>query len=226
MKTNYVQWTDLLRIEKKKKNFINLFHRLQQERRNKIIYPHNKLIFNAFFMTPFNKIKVVILGQDPYCLENQATGLAFSVFKNTKIPPSLKNIFIELKNNFNCPNKKMHGSLDSWAVQGVFLLNTILTVTKGLPGSHKNYGWELFTDRIIKYINHFCIGIIFLLWGSIARKKKNIIDSNKHIILEASHPSPLSSYRGFFGCQHFLKTNNFLKKQGKSPIDWFKNITI
>ncbi|WP_075431804.1 uracil-DNA glycosylase [Buchnera aphidicola] len=224
MKTNDVQWTDLFKVEKKKRYFIQLLYRLKIERMNQFIYPKNKLIFQAFLTTPLDQIKVVILGQDPYCLINQATGLAFSVKKNHKIPPSLKNIFLELKNNFNVSEKKMYGSLRPWAVQGVFLLNTILTVSQGLPGSHKNYGWEIFTDQVIRLINNFCTGIIFLLWGSHARQKKKIINQSKHIILEASHPSPLSAYRGFFGCQHFLKTNNYLKKQNKSPIDWFKNM--
>ena len=199
-------------------------HRLKKERITQVIYPENELIFQAFLTTPFNQIKVVILGQDPYCLRHQATGLAFSVEKNNKIPPSLKNIFIELQNNFNISKKKMHGSLRPWAVQGVFLLNTILTVSQGLPGSHKNYGWETFTNQVIRLINNFCTGIVFLLWGSHARQKKNIINQKKHMILESSHPSPLSAYRGFFGCRHFLKTNNYLKKQNKSPIDWFKNM--
>lgn len=177
-------------------------------------------------MTPFYRIKVVILGQDPYCFSHQANGLAFSVEKENKIPPSLQNIFQELKNNFNVSQKNMHGSLKSWAMQGVFLLNTILTVKEGLPGSHKNYGWELFTDQVIKIIDSLCRGVIFLLWGVAARCKKNIINQKKHIVLEASHPSPLSAYRGFFGCQHFLKTNNFLKRQNKLPINWFKNMFI
>lgn len=224
MKVVDVQWVDLLHIERKKKYFIRLLKILHIKRIVETVYPPKELIFSAFFLTPFNKIKVVILGQDPYCYKDQANGLAFSVSKYVKIPPSLRNIFQELENDYCISTNNMNGCLKSWAVQGVLLLNTILTVNEGLPGSHKNYGWEIFTNRVIYLINFFCTGIVFLLWGSVAREKKNIIDKKKHIILESSHPSPLSSYRGFFGCRHFSKTNIFLKKQKKSQINWFKNM--
>nr|WP_232512967.1 uracil-DNA glycosylase [Buchnera aphidicola] len=190
-----------------------------------VVYPPKKMIFNAFSLTPLSCVKVVILGQDPYCHVGQAHGLSFSVPNNILTPPSLKNIFKELQNDFLFYQNKISNCLEPWAKQGVLLLNSILTVSDGIPGSHKKIGWEIFTDQVIKFINNFCIGVIFLLWGSFAGSKYNLINQKKHFILQSSHPSPLSSFRGFFGCKHFSKTNKLLKNQKKQPINWFKNMT-
>jgi len=178
-------------------------------------------MFNAFLLTSFDQIKVVIVGQDPYFSENQAHGLAFSVPRNENIPPSLKNIYKELNNDFKKKHIFSHGCLENWSKQGVFLLNTILTVELGKPKSHNNIGWEIFTDKVIYYISKHKKSIIFLLWGYNAQKKAHLIDTSKHYILKAMHPSPLSAYRGFFGCKHFSKTNEILIKCKKKEIDWF-----
>lgn len=172
-------------------------------------------------MTKFSSIKVVIIGQDPYYGNNQANGLAFSVNTGTIIPPSLKNIYKELSNDISPGYVFQSGSLNDWARQGVLLLNTILTVESGKPGSHSQIGWQLFTDKVIKVINEYLHGVIFLLWGSNAKSKSSIINEKKHYILQASHPSPLSAYRGFFGCRHFSITNKILITEGKTPINWF-----
>nr|WP_232036993.1 uracil-DNA glycosylase [Buchnera aphidicola] len=193
-------------------------------RQDTIIYPPKKDIFNAFLLTPLLNIKVVILGQDPYCRFGQAHGLSFSVPDSMTIPPSLRNIFIELKNNFLVSNINMKGCLESWARQGVLLLNSILTVSHGYPCSHQGLGWEIFTDQVIKFISYARTGIIFILWGSYAIQKHKLINKNIHFILKSSHPSPLSCYRGFFGCRHFLKTNMILRYQNKQLINWFKGI--
>ncbi|QCI17979.1 uracil-DNA glycosylase [Buchnera aphidicola (Acyrthosiphon lactucae)] len=213
-------WKDVLSQEKKK-YFIDIIKFLKKERLNKIIYPDQKDIFNAFILTNFNDIKVVILGQDPYFSKNQAHGLSFSVPKNSIIPPSLKNIYKELNSDFKKKYKFNHGCLERWAHQGVFLLNTILTVESGKPKSHSNIGWTIFTDKVISTINLHRNSIIFLLWGNDAQKKCNLIDKNNHYVLKASHPSPLSAYRGFFGCKHFSLTNKILLQNKKEPINWF-----
>lgn len=171
-------------------------------------------------MTPLNKVKIVILGQDPYYKHNQANGLAFSVPHCVSIPPSLFNIYKEISNNYNNFVWPKHGFLKCWAEQGVLLLNTILTVEKGKANSHVTLGWEKFTDHILKIISDNCKNIIFLLWGKQAQKKIKIIDYKKHKILCSAHPSPLSAHLGFFGCKHFIKANNLLKKWGKKTIDW------
>ncbi len=184
------------------------------------IYPPKGQEFNAFVYTPLNKLKVVIVGQDPYHEPNQAMGLSFSVPVGTPIPPSLVNIYKELSTDiegFSIPN---HGNLIPWARQGVLLLNACLTVTKGQANSHANQGWEEFTDGVIAALNEQESGLVFLLWGRPAQKKGSKIDRSKHLVLEATHPSPLSAYKGFFGCHHFSKTNEYLVSQGKTPIDW------
>ncbi|SFV55215.1 Uracil-DNA glycosylase, family 1 [hydrothermal vent metagenome] len=187
---------------------------IQQKKQKKIIYPHSKNWFKAFELTPFDKVRVVILGQDPYHGEKQAHGLSFSVPQNIKAPPSLKNIFKEINNDLQIDNKTT--DLTPWAKQGVLLLNSVLTVEKNSPASHSNKGWEVFTDKVISLLNQHKKGIVFLLWGAYAQSKSILIDTNKHLILKAVHPSPLSAYRGFFGCKHFSKTNNYLSQ----PINW------
>lgn len=220
MSKNVLYWRDVLKDEKKK-YFLKILYFLSTERLKRDIYPPNKEVFTAFHITAFNDIKVVILGQDPYYRYNQAHGLAFSVNNNVTIPPSLKNIYKELSTDLSNSYNFKHGCLNGWAKQGVLLLNTILTVESGKPGSHSQIGWQNFTDMVIHVINKNLNGIIFLLWGRLSRNKVNIIDSNKHYILQASHPSPLSAYHGFFGCRHFSKTNQLLIMQNKKPINWF-----
>jgi uracil-DNA glycosylase len=212
-------WQTYLAEEKQKPYFKKLLDTVKQEMQKKVIYPKSKDIFNALKLTPFEKVKVVIIGQDPYHGPNQAHGLAFSVQKGVATPPSLQNIFQELKNDLNIspPN---HGCLEEWAKQGVLLLNTVLTVEAGKAHSHANLGWETFTDKIIQILNDEKENLVFLLWGSHAQKKGLQIDPTKHHILKAPHPSPLSAHRGFLGCRHFSKTNAFLEKVGKEPINW------
>ncbi len=192
----------------------------QQRAAGKVIYPKSSDVFAAFEHTPLESIKVVILGQDPYHGPNQANGLSFSVSKGVKIPPSLLNIFKELENEYDDFIRPKHGNLQTWARQGVLLLNTVLTVEQGHAHSHKNLAWEAFTDEVIKTIDHERDGIIFLLWGAHAQKKGKIIDRQKHFVLKAPHPSPLSAHRGFFGCNHFAETNELLRKQERSMINW------
>ena len=212
-------WFEVLRGEFSKDYFILLRNFIRQEYRNKIIFPHPKNIFNAYNTTSFDNVKVVIIGQDPYHGPNQAHGLCFSVKKEVKIPPSLKNIFKEIKNDLDIPVPK-HGYLKKWAKQGVFLLNNILTVESGKPNSHKNCGWSKFTDKTIQIISEKKSGVVFLFWGKFAHQKEILVNSKKHLILKASHPSPLSAYGGFFGCKHFSKTNDYLKSINKEEIDW------
>ncbi len=216
-----ITWKQLFLIEKQKKYFqyLNIF--LNKEYQKKTIYPLKNNIFNAFIYTPFNQIKVVIIGQDPYHDINHAHGLAFSVLPTSlKIPPSLNNIFKEIKHefpNYHIPN---NGCLIKWAQQGILLLNSILTVEAHKPTSHKNIGWEIFTNNIITYINKYCKNIIFLLWGQYALQKKKFINPKKHIILYTSHPSNYSFNKGFRECNHFITTNNILTKYNKSIIIW------
>ena len=185
----------------------------------KVIYPHQNLIFNAFEQCLLEEIKVVIIGQDPYHGTGQANGLAFSVNVGQKIPPSLRNIYKELKDDvgFEIPT---HGDLTAWAKQGVLLLNSVMTVEEGKPGSHQHKGWETFTDAVINKLSGENNGIVFLLWGNYAKSKMELIDASKHYVLTAAHPSPLSAYQGFFHCKHFSKTNEYLLQQGKKPISW------
>jgi uracil-DNA glycosylase len=185
------------------------------------VFPPNEQVFSAFDATALSDIRVVILGQDPYHGEGQAHGLCFSVLPEVKkIPPSLKNIYKELTTDINHFKAPSHGYLQRWAEQGVFLLNTVLTVEQGQAHSHKHLGWEQFTDNVIAHINNHCTGVVFILWGSHAQKKGKSIEATRHHILAGPHPSPLSAHRGFFGCKHFSKTNQLLQAQGKKEINW------
>ena len=214
-------WKELLQDEFKKDYMINLRTFLQKAKEEGLtIYPSNKLIFNAFNHTPFNKVKVVILGQDPYHGYNQAQGLSFSVKKNMKFPPSLQNIFKELQAEFQDFKYPAHGDLTQWADQGVLLLNATLSVEANKPGSHQKQGWETFTDKVISTISDHRTGVVFLLWGKFAQAKAELINVNKHYVLTSAHPSPFSAHNGFFGNDHFKKTNDILKKNGEAEIDW------
>ena len=212
-------WDDILKDEYNKEYFINLKKFVIEEYKTKEIYPKMSEIFNAFLKTSYDNVKVVILGQDPYHGENEAEGLSFSVKVGIQKPPSLINIFSELQSDLGIspPN---HGSLVSWAEEGVLLLNSTLTVVKDSPKSHSNRGWETFTDEVIKALNKKDTPIVFILWGSDARSKKRFITNKKHLIIESAHPSPLSAYRGFFGSKPFSKTNEFLIKNNIKPINW------
>ena len=185
----------------------------------KVIYPPGSQIFAALDSTPFDRVKVVILGQDPYHGPGQAHGLCFSVAPGVAVPPSLQNIFKEIARDLDLP-RPTHGCLTSWAKQGVLLLNTVLTVERGLAGSHQGKGWEILTDACIEALNREREGLVFLLWGSHAQAKGRLIDSQRHLILKAPHPSPLSAHRGFLGCGHFSRVNRYLEQSGRSPIDW------
>ncbi|MGM8213269.1 uracil-DNA glycosylase [Virgibacillus sp. W0430] len=212
-------WTDLLAKEFDSPYYTNLRNFLSAEYKNNIIFPAEHEIFNALNYTSFQQVKVVILGQDPYHGAGQAHGLSFSVQPNVKQPPSLKNIFRELENDLGYAPPS-HGCLIEWAKQGVLLLNTVLTVRKGEAHSHRGEGWEIFTDRIISALNQKEDSIVYMLWGSAAQKKQALIDTNKHYILKAPHPSPLSAYRGFFGSKPFSKANEILENNGKTKINW------
>ncbi len=218
---NALTWHDVLACEKNKPYFIDTINAVARERAQGItVYPPKKDVFNAFKFTELGAVKVVILGQDPYHGQNQAHGLCFSVLPGITPPPSLANIYKELENDIAQFRRPDHGFLESWARQGVLLLNTVLTVRAGQAHSHARLGWEIFTDKVITSINEHRDGVIFLLWGSHAQKKGSAIDSQRHHILKAAHPSPLSAHRGFFGCRHFSQTNAFLEKHGEKPIDW------
>ncbi len=212
-------WDKVLESEFKKDYFYNLLRFVQGEYARKTIYPAKKEVFRAFRYTPYKDVKVVILGQDPYHGEGQAEGLSFSVPKGIRKPPSLVNIFKELESDLGIPMPNT-GSLVPWATQGVLLLNTVLTVIKDQAASHKDIGWETFTDEVIKKINEKEEPVVFILWGSYARSKKKYITNKKHLIVESAHPSPLSAYNGFFGSKPFSKTNDFLIKNNLKPIDW------
>lgn len=212
-------WLEAIGGEFHKPYYAKLYQFVKNEYTHNIIYPNSEDIFNAFHFTPLKEVKVVILGQDPYHEENQAHGLCFSVKPQVEIPPSLVNIYKELHDDLNCyiPN---NGYLEKWAKQGILLLNTVLTVRAHQANSHKGMGWEFFTDAVIQAVNEQDRPIVFLLWGKPAQMKRSMLTNSKHLILEAPHPSPLSAYRGFFGCRHFSKTNEFLSSNGVSPIDW------
>ena len=212
-------WDIILENEFKKEYFYNLLKFVQGEYARKTIFPPKKDVFKAFRYTPYNDVKVVILGQDPYHGEGEAEGLCFSVREGIRKPPSLNNIFKELKDDlgYDIP---ISGSLVPWARQGVFLLNTVLTVIKDKAASHKNIGWETFTDEVIKKINEKEEPVVFILWGGFARSKKKFITNPKHLVIESAHPSPLSAYNGFFGSKPFSKTNDFLIKNNLKPIDF------
>jgi uracil-DNA glycosylase len=214
-------WLQILHDEFEKPYMLHLKQFLKQEKEaGHKVYPKGSDIFNAFNHTPFTNLKAVILGQDPYHGANQAMGLSFAVHKGIPVPRSLANIYKELKTDisgFETPN---HGDLTKWADQGVLLLNATLTVQAGLAGSHQKKGWEIFTDTVIRKISEEKEGIVFLLWGRFAQAKAELIDQTKHHILKAAHPSPFSAESGFFGCHHFSKTNELLRKQGNKEIDW------
>jgi uracil-DNA glycosylase len=211
-------WEKIFHEEYNKIYFKKILKKINNDYSSKIVFPQKNKIFKAFENPSFNGIKVLILGQDPYHNIDQANGLCFSVNKKTNLPPSLKNIFKELFEDINC--RTNHGDLTSWTEQGVFLLNTSLTVLQGKPGSHSKIGWETFTDTVIKKISIKKQNVVFMLWGNHAIKKEKFITNKNHLILKCAHPSPLSAYRGFFGSKHFSKANSFLKKNNIEPIKW------
>lgn len=213
------KWDELLKEEYKKDYFEKLLYFIKEEYKTKTIYPKQNEVFNAFRYTDFDDLKVVILGQDPYHGPNQAEGLSFSVSNEVLKPPSLQNIFKELENDLGIPFPE-HNSLKPWAKQGVLLLNAVLTVEEHKPTSHKDKGWENFTDDVIKIINQKKEPVVFILWGAYARNKKSLITNHQHLIIESAHPSPFSARNGFFGSKPFSKTNEFLKKNKIKEIDW------
>jgi len=213
-------WKEILEPEFSKPYMADLKLFLTEELKQHQVFPPNRLIFNAFSHTPFNEVKVVILGQDPYHNIGQAHGLSFSVQSGIAIPPSLRNMYAELSTDvqgFKIPN---HGTLTKWADQGVLLLNAVLTVRAHTAASHQKKGWEMFTDTVIKELSYRRKGIVFILWGNYAKQKAQLIDISKHLIITSAHPSPLSAHNGFFGSKPFSKTNNYLTAHGKTPIDW------
>lgn len=213
------KWDYLLKEEFQEEYFQKLLNFIKEEYKEKIIYPKQNEVFNAFRYTDFDKVKVVILGQDPYHGPNQAEGLSFSVKNEVQKPPSLQNIFKELESDLGIPFPKAN-SLKPWAKQGVLLLNAVLTVEEHKPTSHKDKGWETFTDDVIKIINQKEDPVVFILWGAYARNKKQLITNPKHLIIESAHPSPFSAYHGFFGSKPFSRTNEFLKRNHIKEIDW------
>lgn len=219
-------WQEKLTDEFEKPYMQQLRAFLRQEKdHKKIIYPKSAEVFNAFQLTPFEEVKVVILGQDPYHGQHQAHGLCFSVPPKISLPPSLLNIYKELNADLGIPIAR-HGCLENWARQGVLLLNSVLTVEKGKAASHQGKGWEQFTDHVISLLSEQKTGLVFLLWGAYAQKKGAVIDTTKHAVFKAPHPSPFSAHQGFLGCRHFSKTNEYLEKLGKKPIDWRVNHEI
>jgi uracil-DNA glycosylase len=212
-------WKAVLMDQFQSPYFSTLKEFLVEEKKKYVIYPPGPLIFNAFNRTPFDAVKVVILGQDPYHGKGQAHGLCFSVPQGIQKPPSLVNIFKELNTDLNLPVPES-GNLEKWTDQGVLLINATLTVRDSQAGSHQKKGWEKFTDRVIEVVSQEKNGVIFLLWGRFAQAKESLIDSNKHLVLKSAHPSPLSAYNGFFGCKHFSLANEYLKQKGSPEIDW------
>jgi len=212
-------WKEVLMEEFQSPYFRSLKEFLVEEKKKYIVYPPGKLIFNAFKHAPFDQVKVVILGQDPYHGKGQAHGLCFSVPHGIPQPPSLVNIFKELQADLGMAVPG-HGNLEAWADQGVLLINATLTVRDSQAGSHQKRGWETFTNRVIEKVSELKSGVVFLLWGRYAQAKESLIDGSKHLILKAAHPSPLSAHNGFFGCRHFSKTNEYLAQQGLGGIDW------
>ena len=212
-------WLEVLKPEFAKPYYRSLYDFINSEYSTRVVYPPAQDIFSALHLTPRRKVKAVILGQDPYHNEGQAHGLSFSVRPGVEIPPSLVNIFKELHDDIGCriPN---NGFLESWARQGVLMLNTVLTVRAHQANSHQGAGWEHFTDAVIRSVDALGHPVVFMLWGRPAQSKQTLITNPEHLILKAPHPSPLSAYRGFFGCRHFSKTNEFLKEHGMEPIDW------
>jgi uracil-DNA glycosylase len=216
----HLTWADVLGAEKAAPYFKSILQFLAEEKaQGKVIYPPQDELFSAFKETAFEEVKVVILGQDPYHGAGQAHGLAFSVKMGVKPPPSLKNIFQELKNDLNLPVPS-HGYLQKWAKQGVLLLNTSLSVEEGMPQSHAKIGWATFTDKVMEKLNEHPQPLVFLLWGAHAKNKGALINRQRHLVLTAAHPSPFSVHQGFYGCRHFSEANAFLKSKGREPIDW------
>ena len=212
-------WYQVLADEFEQPYFADLKAFLIEEKRQYVVYPPGSLIFNAFAHTPFDKVKVVILGQDPYHGKGQAHGLCFSVPDGVRPPPSLENMYKEIHNDLGIV-PSASGNLECWADQGVFLLNATLTVRASTAGSHQKKGWETFTDKVIQTLSEVREHLVFLLWGNYARAKQSLIDPRRHLILEAPHPSPFSASSGFFGCKHFSKANEYLRQHGIDPIDW------
>ena len=213
------EWKELFEQEEKKEYYQKLMQFLDEEYAHKTIYPPREDLFTCFEACSYQDVKVVMLGQDPYHRPQQAHGLCFSVRKGVKLPPSLKNMYKELKSDLDI-DMPSHGYLIDWAKQGVFMMNAVLTVEEGKAGSHQKKGWEIFTDKVIETLNEHEEGIVFLLWGKNAKAKTALITNPSHLILSCSHPSPYSADYGFFGCRHFSKANAFLKEHGKTPIDW------
>ena len=213
-------WKSVLSAEKEKPYFKEILAQVERERAaGKLIFPKNSEVFNALHFTPLAAVKVVILGQDPYHGPGQAHGLCFSVRPGVPYPPSLENIFKELQSDLGI-SRPEQGCLEKWARQGVLLLNAVLTVEAHRPQSHAKFGWQTFTDQVVKVLNDSKRGLVFLLWGSQAQQKGSVIDPTRHTVLRAAHPSPLSASRGFFGCKHFSRTNEILSREGLTPIDW------
>ena len=212
-------WDEFLDNEFKQEYFQKLSEFLKNEYATKTIYPPKEEVFSAFYFTDLDKVKVVILGQDPYHEEGQACGLCFAVKPRIDLPPSLVNIYKEISDDLGIKMSR-NGYLVNWAKQGVLLLNTVMTVQKGIANSHKDKGWEIFTDHVIQKLNSLEQPIVFILWGSNAQRKSEFLNNPKHMVLKAAHPSPLSAYRGFFGCRHFSATNSFLRSKGLEGIDW------
>ena len=214
------EWKAVLDDYFESDNFKKLMDFVRGEYKNKKVFPKPQDVFRAFELTPFLQVRVVILGQDPYHDDNQAHGLCFSVPEGEKLPPSLKNVYKEIESDLGVKKDFSIGNLEHWAKQGVFLLNAILTVVAHTPASHREKGWEEFTDTVIKTISDKHEHVVFMLWGNYARSKRNLIDDSKHLILEAPHPSPFSAYSGFFGSKHFSKANKYLKEHKKGEIAW------
>ena len=213
-------WKKLLEDEFGKDYFEELVEFVKNEYKNSIIYPPAKFIFNAFELTPFDEVKVVILGQDPYHGPNQANGLAFSVNERISLPPSLQNIYKEIETDLGEKTKNAAGDLSNWAKQGVLLLNATLTVRSAMAGSHQNKGWEEFTDSVVRILSEKKKNLVFILWGNYAQRKGKVVDESNHLVIKSAHPSPLSAYNGFFGSRPFSKCNEYLKSQGKKIIEW------
>jgi uracil-DNA glycosylase len=212
-------WKDVLAMEFEKPYWSKLQDFVAEEREKVEIFPPKNLVYSAFHLTPFNKVRVLIMGQDPYHGEGQAHGLSFSVQPGVALPASLRNIYKELQSDLGLPPSK-NGSLVGWAEQGVMMLNAVLTVQAGQPNSHRDKGWEQFTDAVLKTLNARAEPVVFVLWGAYARKKKSLIDTSKHVVIESAHPSPLSAASGFFGSKPFSKINEALEGKGLEPIDW------
>jgi len=212
-------WQEVLAQEFPKDYFQILEQSIEKERAEKEVFPKEEVVFKAFHLTPFSEVKLVLLGQDPYHQKGQAEGLSFSVPIGQRIPPSLRNIFKELEQDMKIP-PAAHGHLAHWAAQGILLLNSVLTVVEAKPGAHASFGWQRFTDAVIRQISARRNHVVFLLWGSYAQSKADLIDGSKHLVLTTSHPSPLSVHRGFWGCSHFSSANDWLVANGASAIDW------